>query len=65
MFTETVTVGCSFLACRGGSAKYQTCLIFQQPSMTLYLDCDSAHLETVLSWTSTACQLHVPSSPIL
>ena len=28
MFTEWVRVGCSLPVCCGGSAKYQTCLIF-------------------------------------
>ena len=36
MFTESVGIGCSFPACCGGLAKYQTCLIFHQPSMILY-----------------------------
>ena len=26
MFTESVRVGCSFLACHAGSAKYKTCM---------------------------------------
>ena len=37
MLTELVRVGCSFLTCRGGLGKYQTCLIFHRPSTTLYL----------------------------
>ena len=45
MFTESVRVGCSFPSCRGGSAKYQTCLIFHRASATLHRDCGSAHLE--------------------
>ena len=65
MFTESVRVGCSILACHGGSAKYQTCLIFHQPSMTLHPDSGFSHLETVLSWISTACQLHFLSFPTL
>ena len=28
MFTESIRVGYVFPSCRGGSAKYQTCLIF-------------------------------------
>ena len=32
MFIELVRVGCSLLACHEGLAKYQTCLIFHQPS---------------------------------
>ena len=35
MFTESVRVGCDFPACCGGSAKYQICLIFHQPYLTL------------------------------
>ena len=30
--TEPIRVGCDFLFCHGGSAKYQTCSIFQQHS---------------------------------
>ena len=56
-------VGCSFLVCRGGSAKYQKCFIFHWPSRTL--DCGSAHLETFLLWISMACWLHFSSCPIL
>ena len=44
-------ISCDFLACRGGSAKYQTCLIFQQPSTTLVPDSVSVHLEIGLSWS--------------
>ena len=65
MFTELVRIGCSFLACRNGLAKYQTCWLFYRPSITLYLDLASAHLETVLLWVSTACQAHFHSYPIL
>ena len=65
MFTALVRIGCHFPAFRGGSAKHQTCLIFHQPSTTLYPDLGSAHLETVLSWISTACWSHLPSCPIL
>ena len=61
MFTESIRVSCNYLVCSGGSAKYQICLIFHQFSMTLYPDCGSTHLETVLSWISTACRLHFPS----
>ena len=39
------------------------CLIFRRPSTTLYPDCGSAHLETILSWISTAFWLHLPSCP--
>ena len=38
MFTESVRVGCNFLVCHGGSAKYQTCLIFHRSSVTLHAD---------------------------
>ena len=65
MFTESVCVGCSLPACHDGSAKYQTCLIFHRPSMTQHPDCGSAHLETVLSWISTAYRLHFTSCPTL
>ena len=65
MFTESVWIGCCFLACQGGSVKYQTCLIFHRLSMTLYPNLDSAHLATVQRWISMACQSHLPSCPIL
>ena len=35
MLTESVRIGCIFLACRDGLAKYQTCLIFHRHSLTL------------------------------
>ena len=38
MFTELFRIGCTFPACHGGSAKYQTCLIFHRPTLTLYQD---------------------------
>ena len=60
MLTELVRIGRSAPACRGGSAKYQTCFIFHRPPTTLCPDFDSTHLETVLSWISTACWLHFP-----
>ena len=44
-----VSISFDFLACCGGLAKYQACLIFHQPSTTLDPDRGSAHLETVLS----------------
>ena len=65
MFTESVRVGCNFLACLIGLTKYQTCLIFHQPSMILHPDCGFTHLETVLSWLSIACRLHFLSCPTL
>ena len=36
LFTQSVRVGYSFPACHGGSAKYLTCLVFQEPSTTQY-----------------------------
>ena len=51
MFTELVRISYGFPACRGGSAKCQTCLMFHRPSLTL--DLVSAYLETVLSWVSS------------
>ena len=47
MFTELVRISCDFPACHGGSAKYQTCLIFHQPS--LILDPDLSYTFTILS----------------
>ena len=41
MFTWSVSVGCSFQACQGESAKNQTSLIFPQPSLTLVPDLGS------------------------
>ena len=46
---ELVRVSSSFLACRSGSAKYETCFIFQQPSSTLDPDLGPPHLETGMS----------------
>ena len=65
MFTESARLGCSVPACYNGSAKCQTCLIFHQPTMTLYLDLGSADLEAVLSWISVACRSQFRSCPIL
>ena len=48
MFIESVMIGFSFFACCGGVAKYQTYLIFRQPSPTLDPELGSTHLETVL-----------------
>ena len=48
MFTELVRIGFSFPACLGGSAKYQTCLIFHQTSPTLDTNLGSAHLVSVV-----------------
>ena len=46
------------MACRGGSLKYQKCLIFHRPSVTL--DHSSAHLETGL-----VCLRHVIVTSLL
>ena len=58
MFTKLVRIGCDFMACCGGLAKYQTCLIFHQPSQTLDPNCNSIHLETVLSCLFMCCHSH-------
>ena len=58
MFTESVRVGCSFLACHGESAKYQTCLIFHQPFQTLDPNYGSTHLSSslpILPYHSQSC----------
>ena len=69
MFTELVRISCDFPACHGGSAKYQTCLIFHQPSLILDPDHGSSHLETVLSshleTVSVSCCSHFQTYPIL
>ena len=59
MFKESDRISCSFPACWNGSAKYQTCLIFHQPSPTLYPDLGSAQLVTILSVIS--CPIMLPS----
>ena len=73
MFTESVRVSCSFLACCGGSAN-QTYLIFHCPLMTLDPDCGSVHLETKLTCPShlqtcpnhfQTCPYHFQSCPIM
>ena len=61
MFKELVRIGCSFPACRGGSAKYQTCLIFHRSSRTLDPGLGSTHLVTILSCGSVACWTHFPT----
>ena len=58
MFTWSVRVGCKFPACRGESVKYQTCLIFLQPLLTLISDPNFSLLGTGLSVNLRACQLH-------
>ena len=45
MLMEWVGVSCRFLACHGGSAKYQICLIFHRPSLTLVPSHGSSQLE--------------------
>ena len=65
MFTESVRIDSSFLACLGGSAKYQRCLKFHQSLPTLDPGCGSAHLDTLLSCLSMFCQSHFQICPIL
>ena len=65
MFTVSERVSYSFPARHGELAKYQTCLIFYQPTSTLAPDCGSAHSKTVLSCLSMSCQSHFLSCPIL
>ena len=57
MFTWSVTVGCSFQACREESVKYQTCLIFLRLFQTLVTDPKYIHLATGMSVKLKACQL--------
>ena len=46
---ESVRISCEFLSCcRGGSVKYQTCLIFHRLSPTVNPDHGSAHLVSIL-----------------
>ena len=61
--TYSVRIGCSFPACRGGSAKYQTYFIFDQPSWNLDPDPGSVHLVTVMCHVSL--QLVVDTSHIV
>ena len=49
MFTRSVRVGCSFPACRGELVKFQTCLKFLRPLLTLVSDPIFIHLATGLS----------------
>ena len=47
MFTESLSVGYIFLACHGGSAKYQTCLIllgFCFSVLSFYVVCDQIYV---------------------
>ena len=60
MFTEFARISCSVPACRLGSAQYQTCWIFQQPSTTPDPDPGSAQLETFLPCLSTSFHRHFP-----
>ena len=65
MFTELVRISCSFGACRCESSKYQTCLIFHQPSTTLDPDCGSVYLVTILLYLSMACCKYFLFCPML
>ena len=65
MFTELFRIGCSFSACSGVLAKYQTYLIFHRPSLPLDPYHGYAHLVTVLSCLSTSCRSHFLSCPVL
>ena len=65
MFTKSVRVGCSFLACRGESVKYQTCMVFLRPLPTHVTDPNFIHLATGLSVNLTACQLHFPACRLI
>ena len=58
MFTRLVRVGSIFPACRGELVKYQTCLIFLRPLLTLITDPKFIHLATGLSVNLRACRLH-------
>ena len=60
MFTESVTVGCSFKACCEESVKYPTYLIFLRLFPTLATDPNSIHLATGMSVKLKACWLHLP-----
>ena len=48
-----------------GFSKYQTCLIFHQPSTTQNPHRGAVHLETILFCLSMSCCSHFPSCPIL
>ena len=68
IFTESVRIDCSFLAYHGGSAKYQTCLVFHRPSPTLDPDLGSTHLVTVVVSVVVivcCCHSHFPFCHIL
>ena len=65
MFTWSVTVGCSFQACRQELVKYQTCLIFLRLFPTLVTNPDFIHLATGLSVNLTACRLHFPRCQLM
>ena len=58
MFTWSVRVGFKLPACQGESVKYQTCLIFLRPLLTLVSDPNFSPLATGLSVNLMACQLH-------
>ena len=56
MFTWSLRVGCKFLACRGESMKYQTCLI-------LFLSCLYHFQACMLPFQ--ACPYHFQACPIM
>ena len=62
MFTRLVRVGCSFLACQGELVKFQTCLKFLRPLLTIVCNPNFTHLATGLSVNLTACWLHFQAS---
>ena len=65
MFTWLVRVGCKLPACQGESVKYQTCLIFLQPLLTLVSDPNFSPLATGLLVNLTACRLHFPACRLI
>ena len=65
VFTGSVRISCDFPACRGGSAKCQTCLIFHRLSTTLDPDCGSTHLEPACPGHFLSCPIHFPSCCIV
>ena len=56
--TNVYKVGCTFLACRGESVKYQSCLIIPRPLLTLVTDPNFSHLAIGLSVNLMASRLH-------
>ena len=57
--------GCKLPACRGESVKYQTCLIFPRPLLTLVSNPNFSPLTTGLSVNFTACRLHFPACRLI